>query len=474
MGKVTGFLEYQRKKTKYKPVKERIKHFNEFEEHLRENDLQIQAARCMDCGIPYCHSIGCPLNNLIPEFNDLIYRGLWKEAYERLEMKNTLPEMTGRVCPALCETSCTLAINNGAVTIKEIELAIIEKAFENNWINLNVPEINSNKKVAIIGSGPSGLAAAIRLRKLGYNVTVFEKMPKAGGILRYGIPNYKLEKWVIDRRINVMKRMGIEFEEDVNVGEDVSGKYLKKIYDAILITTGAGMPRDLNIPGRDLKGIFFAMEYLTQVNKFLMGELEKNQIISAKNKNVLVIGGGDTGSDCIGTARRQGAKNIYQIEILPKPKEWKETYNPEWPDWPKILRTSTSHEEGAVREWSILTKEFKGEQGKIKQVVCARLEWERDKNGKWQMKEIPNSTFVLDVDLVFLAMGFLHVEHGRLVKDLKLELDSRGNIKTNEKYATNVKGVFVAGDANTGASLVVRAINHGQNAALAIDEYLSK
>ncbi len=474
MGKSTGFLDYTRKTASYRPVKERIKDYKDVVKYLTDEDIRQQAARCMDCGIPFCHSCGCPVFNLIPEWNDLVYHGRWEEAYNRLDMTNPLPEITGRICPAPCETACTLSINDGAVTIKQIELAIIEQAFNKGWVKARPPKTETGKRIAIIGSGPAGLAAAGKLRRLGYDVTVFEKSSKIGGLLRYGIPDFKLEKWVIDRRLDIMKEEGIKFQTDVNIGEDISARYLKKTFDVILLTSGSGQPRDLSVPGRDLKGIYFAMEYLSRSNKMVGKEIKNSELISAKGKNVLVIGGGDTGSDCIGTANRQGAKNVYQFEIMQKPLDWKKSNNPVWPEWPLILRTSSSHLEGAKRDWSILTKKFFGK-NKVEKIHCSKVEWKFDKKGSGPvMKEVHGSDFTINVDLVFLAMGFVHVEYSKLLKDMNIKLDERGNIKTDEKYVSSIPGIFTAGDSDIGASLVVRAIYHGQESAKTIDKYLKR
>ena len=470
MGKATGFLEYKRQMYCELPVEERIKNYKEFIILPEKEILQEQGARCMDCGIPFCHSsYGCPLQNLIPEWNDLIYRDQWQEAYQRLQMTNNFPEFTGRLCPAPCETACTLSINDAPVTIKQIELAIIERAFAEGWVQPKPPLYLSGRKIAIIGSGPAGLAAAQQLRRFGHEVTVYEKAPKIGGLLRYGIPDFKMEKHILERRLQQMAAEGVQFEPNTEIGLDISVRYLRKSFDAILIATGAGQPRDLPVEGRQLQGIHFAMEYLTQSNQFVDGLRRKEDCIWAEGKNVLVIGGGDTGSDCVGTAIRQGAKKVYQFEILPKPPEWKKSWNPNWPMWPNILRTSSSHREGCQREWSVLTKRFEGKDGKVVKGHFCRLEWSGNPP---QMKEIPGSAFELEVDLVLLAMGFLHVQHGPLIKDLELELDERGNVKTTGDYQTSAKGVFVAGDANTGASLIVRAIFHGRQAAEAINAYL--
>jgi len=474
MGKETGFIEYPRVTVKYESVEKRITHYNEFTTRLPEKEKKKQGARCMDCGIPFCHSLGCPLGNLIPEWNDLVYKGRWREAWERLELTSSFPEITGRICPAPCETSCTLSINISPVTIKQIELQIMDKAFKEGWVKPESPLFESGKNVAIVGSGPAGLTAAKKLRKQGHKVTVFEKAPKAGGLMRYGIPAYKLEKNILDRRIVIMEQEGIVFENDVTIGEDISVRYLKKSFDAILLTMGAGTPRDLPAGGRGLDGIHFALEFLEGSNKFTEGTFALNQIISAKGKDVLVIGGGDTGSDCVGTSIRQGAKSVMQYEIMPKPREWKNDWNPDWPDWPKILRKSSSHEEGCIREWGVSTKYLSSRDGiHLNEAHFVRVEWVYDEKKKtYKMKEIPGSEFSKKIDIVFIAMGFIHVEHDSLVKSIGVDLDSRGNIKADENYKTSVEGVFAAGDAATGASLVVRAFAHGRDAALSISDYL--
>jgi glutamate synthase (NADPH/NADH) small chain len=475
MGKITGFIDYKRKNFFYKKTEERVKHYNEFISVRAEKELRTQGARCMDCGIPFCHSVGCPVFNLIPDWNDLVYRNNWREAYEQLEKTNNLPEITGRVCPAPCEAACTLSINSSPVTIKQIELAIIENAFKKGWVEPKHPLTESGKKVAIVGSGPAGLSAAQQLRRRGHKVVVFEKDSRAGGLLRYGIPDFKLEKWVIDRRIEQMELEGIEFETDVVIGEDLSAHYLKKTFDAILLATGAGEPRNLDIPGRGFEGIYFAMDYLKMSNKYIAGELKEHEIINARDKTVLVIGGGDTGSDCVGTANRQGAKEVYQFEILPEPMAWKEEWNPVWPEWPDILRTTTSHEEGCKRKWGILTKKFTGRDIKLERIHYGKVNWIKNEGtGKMKMVEVPGSDFTLEADLVFLAMGFLHAEHNRLLKHLGIVFDGKGNINISNSYATNIPGVYAAGDASLGASLVVRAIYHGRKAAEEINRFLIK
>ncbi|MDF2890319.1 MAG: glutamate synthase subunit beta [Clostridia bacterium] len=473
MGSIQGFIDFKRKDFEYKSIEERIKNFDEFLIMQNDTEMKKQAGRCMDCSTPYCHALGCPNFNLIPDWNDYILRNDLESAYERLTLTNNFPEITGRICPALCETSCSLSINLSPVTIKQIELYIIEKAFEKGLVKPKLPKYEKSKNVAIIGSGPSGLAAAQELRGLGYHVTVFEQSDAIGGLLRYGIPNFKLPKWVIDRRIEIMKKEGIEFETNIKIGEDLSADYIKNRFDAVLLCMGAGTPRDLQVEGRNLEGIHFALEYLGQPNKLIFEEKIEKNVINAKGKNVLVIGGGDTGSDCIGTAKRQGAKEITQIEILPKPRVWTESYNPNWPNYPSILRTSSSHKEGCIRDFEVNTKSFISQNGHVTGANCVRVEWVKDSNNKFIIQEVKGSEFVIEADLVLLSMGFMHVKHSKLLSELGIEYDVRGNISTNPNYETNIKGVFAAGDASTGASLVVRAIHHGRQAAKGIDEFLS-
>ena len=475
MGRETGFIEYPRVKAEYENIKERVTHYNEFSTLLGDEELKKQGARCMDCGIPFCHSLGCPLGNLIPEWNDLIYHGRWRDAWERLELTSSFPEITGRICPAPCETSCTLSINTAPVSIKQIELQIMERAFSEGWIKPNPPGSETGKSVAVIGSGPAGLTAAKNLRQKGHKVTVFEKAPRAGGLMRYGIPGFKLEKKILDRRIKIMEHEGIIFENDVNIGEDISVRYLRKSFDAVLLSMGSGTPRDLPAGGRGLDGIHFALDFLSGSNKLQEGTLSLSEIITAKDRNVLIVGGGDTGSDCVGTSIRQGAKSVIQYEIMPKPREWKNDWNPDWPDWPRIMRTSSSQEEGCERDWGISTKYFSSRDGiHLNEAHFVRVEWIFNKKKRsWEMREIPGTEFSRKIDLVFIAMGFIHVEHDKLIKSIGVDLDSRGNIKTSGKFSTNVNGVFAAGDASRGASLVVRAFAEGRGAAEAIDLYLS-
>ncbi|MBI9106229.1 MAG: glutamate synthase subunit beta [Spirochaetales bacterium] len=473
MGSDRGFLEIDRIEKTYEPAESRIKHYREFTGRPDDSELEAQGARCMDCGIPYCHALGCPLANLIPEWNDLIFKGKWRSAYERLAATSAFPEITARICPAPCEKSCTMSINSNPVAIKDIELAIIERAFREVWVIPEPPEHETGKRVAVIGSGPAGLSAASSLRRNGHSVIVFEKSDKIGGLLRYGIPEFKLEKNIIDRRLDIMKAEGIRFETSVTIGEDISADYLRRSFDAVLIAVGAGKPRDIPAGGRGLDGIHFAMEYLTLSNKYCLNQISYDEIISARNKNVLVIGGGDTGSDCVGTAIRQGAKSVRQYEILPKPMDWPEASNPSWPDWPNILRTSSSHEEGCERDWGIMTSFFSGMGVQVQKAYLSRVEWIQNSfSGKTEMKEIPNSEFEIDVDLVLIAAGFVHIDGGELIKSLNPDMDSRGNIKTSADGSTSIPGVFAAGDAAAGSSLVVRAMNSGEAAAESIDEYL--
>ena len=469
MGKPTGFIEYQRLAGHERPVEERIKDYKEVTLPSSVELIEREGARCMDCGTPYCHALGCPVVNLIPEWNDAVYHGQWREAWKRLELTNNFPEVTGRVCPAPCESACTLSINTAPVAIKKIELAIAERAFEEGWVIPRPPSAETGKSVAVVGSGPAGLAAAQQLRRNGYRVSVFEKSNKIGGLLRYGIPDFKLEKEILDRRIRQMELEGVEFETSVHIGDDLSADYLHRKYDAVLLAMGAGTPRDLPVAGRELDGIHFAMEYLVLSNRYVAGEISSDRIISAAGKNVLVIGGGDTGSDCVGTAIRQRAKSVKQVEIMPKPVEWRTPENPSWPDWPNILRTSTSHDEGCERDWCVSTKSFEGESGSVRRVHCAKIEWKKSGRAKSpKISEIDGTEFSIDADLVLLAMGFVHVDHSRLLDELNLDLDGRGNVLTNDEYMTSVANVYAAGDAQTGASLVVRAINHGRRAAEAI------
>ncbi len=472
MGDPKGFMTVPRKEAGYRPTKERIYDYGEVEQTLDEKDRQLQASRCMDCGIPFCHW-GCPVGSKIPEWQDALYRGRKDEAYFILHSTNSFPEITGRVCPAPCEKSCVLAIHEEAVTIRENECATVEQAFEAGIVVPNPPKSRTGKKVAVVGSGPAGLSAADLLNRAGHMVTVFEKSDAIGGLLRYGIPDFKLNKGIIDRRLNLFLDEGIEFKTNVTVGVDVTKKDLLAEYDAVLLAMGAEQPRNLPLEGRELDGVHFAMNFLTQQNKVVAGQsYSEEERILAKDKNVLVIGGGDTGSDCVGTSIRQKAKSVTQIEILPKPQEKRADNNP-WPYWPNTLRTSSSHMEGCERRWSLSTKRFIGENGKLKQVEVVQVEWTNE-NGRWIMNEVPGTNEVLDVDLVLLAMGFTQPVHIGLLDELEVEYDARGNVKVNDSKQTSIDKIFAAGDVEKGASLVVHAIEAGKVAARNVDEFLRK
>lgn len=466
-----GFLNIKRKPAGNRPIYERTDDYSEVEQVLNSEDRQLQASRCMDCGIPFCHW-GCPVDNLIPEWNDLLYRGDWKGASERLHSTNNFPEFTGRICPAPCEHSCVLNIEEDPVTIRENEAAIVEKAFAEGYIKPLPPKVRTGKKVAVIGSGPAGMAAADQLNKAGHLVTLFEKERKAGGLLRYGIPDFKLNKHIIDRRLKILKAEGIEVKTDTEIGKDISGEALLQQFDAICLAIGAMYPRNLDIEGRDLDGIHFAMDYLTQQNKVNDGAyVAYDNRITAEGRNVLVIGGGDTGSDCVGTAIRQGAKSVTQIEILPKPTEKRTGDNP-WPYFAKTLKTSTSHEEGCERRWSLSTLKFHGMQRSVTHAEVQEVAWEKE-NGNYKMKPIPGTSEKIEAELILLAMGFVHPVHEGLLNELEITLDSRKNIGINHSMATNVEKVFAAGDAASGASLVVTAIASGRRVARKIDNFLA-
>ncbi len=471
MGKPTGFLEEDRELPKKRDPKKRTSDYNEVDSVIDNSITHKQAARCMDCGIPFCHH-GCPLGNIIPEFNDAVYQENWKLAYEILISTNNFPEFTGRICPAPCEASCVLGINKPAVAIEYIEKSIIEKAFQDGYVKPRKPLVNTNKKIAIVGSGPAGLAAAAQLNYAGHTVTVFERADEIGGLLRYGIPDFKLDKQVLDRRINLMVEEGVKFQPKVNVGENLSVETLKEEFDAVVLSGGSTMPRDLPIPGRELKGVHFAMDFLTQQNRRVGGKKVNTEEIWATGKNVVVIGGGDTGSDCVGTSNRHGAKSVTQIEILSKPPKDRTEAMP-WPSWPMILRTSTSHEEGCERQWSIVTKEFIGdEQGNLKALKIAEVELKKAEPGKAPgFTEIEGSEKIIPCELVLLAMGFLHAQHTGLLDQLGVDYDERGNVKAT-RYQTSVPTIFTAGDMRRGQSLVVWAISEGREAAKAVDEYL--
>jgi len=474
MGDTKGFMKIGKQASEYRAVCERIKDYKDVTIMRPDDRSQEQASRCMDCGTPFCHW-GCPVGNYIPEWNDLMFRGHWEKAFELLDATNNFPEVTGRVCPATCEYACVLGINDEPVTIRENELAIIEHAFKAGLVKPKPPASRTGKKVAVVGSGPAGLACAAQLNRAGHEVTVYEKDKKIGGILRYGIPDFKLEKWILDRRLDLMKAEGIKFVTSTNVGVDYPKEKLLKEYDAICLTGGAGEPRDLKIEGRDLEGIHFAMDYLIQYNRRVAGEeIPKEELIDAKDKKVVVIGGGDTGSDCVGTANRQGAACVVQIEVLPKPEECRSDDYP-WPMYPLLLKTSSSHEEGGQRHWAVLTEKFVGKNGKVKKLISKRVEFEKtEENTCPVMKEIPGSEFEIDADLVILAVGFLHPVHTGLLTELGVEFDEKGNIKTDSDYGTSISKVFSAGDMRRGQSLVVWAISEGRKAAHSIDKFLMK
>jgi len=475
MGKPTGFLEYTRRDAPKRAVSERIRDYREIEQALSPEELQQQAARCMDCGLPFCHTFGCPLANVVPEWNDMVYRGRWQDALELLHATNNLPEITGRICPALCEAACTLDADGDGVSIRQIELAIAERGWQEGWIQARPAAHKTGKRVAVVGSGPAGLAAAQQLVRRGHDVVVFERDDAMGGILRYGIPDFKLEKWVIDRRLDQMKGEGVTFEGGVDVGRDISARYLQRSFNAILLTAGCRVPRDISVPGRDLQGVHFAMDYLAAQNRKNAGLLANvPEDGNADGKRVVVIGGGDTGADCVGTAHRQGAASICQIELLPRPALVRADNDP-WPTWPRILRSGSSHEEGCERQWSVLSKEFIGSGGRVKAVRCVRLEWGGAGPGRLpSFREVAGSEFELVADIVLLAMGFVHVAHGPIVEDLQLGLDERQNLEVTAERMTTSPGVFAAGDCVSGASLAVRAIDGGRRAACAVDRYLRR
>jgi glutamate synthase (NADPH/NADH) small chain len=488
MGKVTGFLEYERLQEASEPKDQRVQHYREFVAHLTDKEAAIQGARCMDCGIPFCMT-GCPINNIIPDWNDLVYKQNWRQALDTLHSTNNFPEFTGRVCPAPCEEACTLNINNDPVGIKSIEHAIIDKGFEMGWVAPQLPQRKTGKRVAVVGSGPAGLAAAQQLARAGHAVVLFEKSDRIGGLLRYGIPDFKMEKWLIDRRMEQMQAEGVEFRTGVCIGtqkelaagvsnpagELVPVKQLAAEFDAVVLSGGAEQPRDLPVPGRELDGILFAMEFLPLQNKRVAGDTGVPDLW-ATDKHVVVIGGGDTGSDCVGTSNRHGARSVTQFELLPTPPQISQG-NPVWPYWPAKLRTSSSHEEGAHRDWAVATKQFKGENGKVKALVAVRVEWAKDPaSGQMKMQEVPGTEFELPADLVLLAMGFVAPVHKGMLDELGVEYDARGNVKAATDgtgcYQTSVPKVFTAGDMRRGQSLVVWAIREGRQCARAVDEFL--
>lgn len=470
MGKVTGFMEYEREKQPYRPVEERVKDWNQVMKPWPVEPLKKQAARCMDCGIPFCHN-GCPLGNLIPDWNDLVYHDQWADAIERLHATNNFPEFTGTLCPAPCEGSCVLGINEDPVSIKAVELSIIDKAFENGWVKPQIPEKKTGKKIGIIGSGPAGMAAAQQLARAGHDVTLFERSDRIGGLMRYGIPEFKMEKSRLDRRMEQMEAEGVTFKPNSNIGVDIDANDLKKEFDALVLCGGASARRDLPIPGREAKGVYQAMEYLPQANRLCMGDtIPEDEQINAKGKHVIVIGGGDTGADCIGTSHRQGAASVTSLEIMPKPPETRAEDNP-WPLWPFIFRTASAHEEGGERVYSVQTKQFiSDDDGNLKEIELVTVE-KIVEDGRLSFKEVEGSSQILKADLVFLAMGFTGAEKEGLVEQMGIELNERTNVIQNN-WMTNVEGVFAAGDMQHGQSLIVWAIAEGRSAAAAVDSYL--
>jgi glutamate synthase (NADPH/NADH) small chain len=471
MGKPTGFIEIHRKKHPTRPVAERVKDWREVYLSYPAGALEAQGARCMDCGIPFCHQ-GCPLGNLIPDWNDLVYRDRWEAAIERLHATNNFPEFTGKLCPAPCEGSCVLGINDDPVTIKSIEAAIVDRAWDEGWVTPRPPTTRTWKKVAIVGSGPAGLAAADQLNRAGHSVTVFEKSDRIGGLLRYGIPEFKMEKRHLDRRLAVMEAEGVVFRAGINVGVDVPASRLRQDYDAVLLAGGAGRPRDLPVPGRNLEGIHFAMDYLTLQNRRCEGDdIAETEFITAKNKHVVIIGGGDTGADCLGTAHRQGAASVHQLELLPRPPAERAADNP-WPQWPQIFRVSTAHEEGGERLYAVSTQRFSGDQsGHVRALHAVKVETVR-KDGRTQFVPVEGSEVEIAADLVLLAMGFVGPEKDALLTDLGVTMTDRGNIARDAQWMTNAAGVFTAGDMQRGQSLIVWAIAEGRSAARAIDRFL--
>ena len=469
MARQDNYLTIEREDPTYRPVESRIKDFDPVKGMLSPSDIARQALRCMDCGVPFCHMYGCPLGNRVPDYTEAVAQGQWKEALDILHSTNNFPEITGRICPALCEASCTLAVNFEASSCHHIELQIAEMGWEKGWTVPEPAPVKSGKRVAVIGSGPTGLAAAQQLARKGHDVVVFEKSDRIGGMLMYGIPNFKLEKEILARRIDQMQQEGVFFETQVEIGTDLSARYILSKFDAVVIASGTPLARDLDIPGRDLEGIHFAMEYLQQQTRLVLGDnISPDQLIEPKGKHVVVIGGGDTGADCVGSVIRRGCASVTQIELLPKPPEERTEQNP-WPQWPLILRTSSSHMEGVGRLWSLLSKRFEGTDGKVSRLHCVELAWEGRK-----FTEKDGSEVVFDADLVLLSMGFVPYRESPLATDFSLELDRLGNIVVDPTYRTSVEKIFAAGDAVTGASLVVRAINHGRECARSVDAFLSE
>ena len=471
MGNATGFIDIKRKKLRERPVQLRVLDWNEVYLPAPDHEVREQGARCMDCGIPFCHQ-GCPLGNQIPDWNDLVYRDRWRAASDRLHATNNFPDFTGRLCPAPCEGSCVLGINDDPVTIKNVELAIVERAFDEGWIHAQPPAVRTGRRVAVVGSGPAGLAAAEQLNRAGHHVTVFERADRPGGLLRYGIPEFKLEKRVLDRRLALMEQEGIVFRTGVAIGEDVSAAALRREYDAVVLCCGAEWPRDLPVPGRELAGIHFAVDYLTQQNRRCEGdEVAADEIISAAGKRVVIIGGGDTGADCLGTVHRQGALSVHQFEVLPRPPESRPTDNP-WPEWPRVFRTSAAHDEGGERLFSVSTERFVGDdRGRVRALQAVEVEAVRGPSGM-RFERVPGSDFELPVDLVLLAMGFLGPRRGSVVSELGVRLTERGNVWRDAQWMTSEPGIFTAGDMQRGQSLIVWAIADGRSAARAVDLYL--
>ena len=475
MGNPTGFLEIDKKERNYEDPKNRLKHFKEFIVPLTNEEVSKQGSRCMDCGIPYCHQ-GCPVNNLIPDWNDLVYKHEWKNALDTLHSTNNFPEFTGRICPAPCEAACTLNLTDNPVSIKTIECSIVDYGWEKGWIKPQLPKKHTDKKVAIVGSGPAGLACAQQLARLGHSVVVYEKNERIGGLLRIGIPDFKMEKTLIDRRMAQMQSEGVQFKTNSEIGNNISTNEIIDTFDAVSLCIGSEVPRNLEVKGRNLKGIHFAMDFLSQQNDMVSGKtISKDILISAKGKKVLVIGGGDTGSDCVGTSNRQGATSVHQLELLPQPPV-NENKQLTWPNWPMKLRTSTSHQEGCERQWSILTKSFEGnENGEVTKLICVEVEWKKSEDGSMKMIEVEDSEFKIEADLVLLAMGFVHPIHEGLVDNLSLKLDERGNVEADEiGFKTSSDKVFVAGDCRRGQSLVVWAISEGRKCAERIDNFLKE
>ena len=471
MGEPTGFKDIARQPPPREATGERVKHYNEFVLHWTEEDARAQGARCMDCGIPFCHK-GCPLGNIIPDFNDLVYKGQWERALATLHSTNNFPEFTGRICPAPCEAACTLSINTDPVTIEYIEKAIADRGWEEGWIKPQPPKTRTGKRVAVVGSGPSGMAAAQQLNRAGHTVTVFERENYIGGLLRLGIPDFKLEKLLVERRVEQMRDEGIEFRTGTFVGRNYAVEDLRNEHDAVVLCIGSTVPRDLPVPGRELNGVHFAMDFLTQQNKLIAGEsFDDGERISAEGKRVIILGGGDTGADCLATSHRQGAEIVRQFDIVPEPPEARRPNNP-WPQWPLILRRSYALEEGGTQDWSVGTKAFSGSNGHVEKLHGVKLDWQPDDNGRMQMIDVPGTEFEVDADLVLLALGFLHPERTGLLESLGVELDPRGNVKTDANKMSTVDGIFAAGDAARGQSLVVWALSEGREAARCVDLYL--